>query len=652
MNTTKTILLIDDDPHIRHLIGLFLRRTDYHLISAGDGESGLRLIREKKPAAILLDRMLPGLSGDEVLRRLRHDPAYREVAQTPVIVLTALSGREVRQKTLELGANAYLTKPVTFDMLTNQLESVLYHYSLALPAEPSLTSDIYELLVENIHDLVFVLSASGQVMYINPRVQDMLGYPQTEMSQRYFSDFVYPDDVAVVQGVLSHIVETGELHQLEIRMLHKDNSLRYMELTGKRVARKDQYLIMGSARDVTVENDLRQSVRHYAENLQEMVERRTYELELAKSEITYLFQTISQVIAQSSIARKIEVICEALVRDRFYQQVVIEIYNTDNVLTHRTERGHIDANISPQRYRYPFYRQDETVLGYLEVYNPLIELSDEVQRMINLFVNVIALSIERAELESENEAIHKELVVKKLEADELSILKSEFMNNVGHEFRTPLAIIIGYLDVLTRGIGGKLNARQAQMVQVMRENADKLHRLIQDILDFSQIQLNGLSVAYEPCAVPQLILSATARVTNMAKQKNIALTYVYPHDLPEILLDPSKTARILHVLLDNAVKFTDPGGTVTLEAVHNQHEIRFRVKDSGHGIAEADREKIFEPFRQGDGSTIREHGGTGLGLSFAKHLTELLEGELSFTSVVGQGTTFEVAFPLRYAECS
>lgn len=271
----------------------------------------------------------------------------------------------------------------------------------------------------------------------------------------------------------------------------------------------------------------------------------------------------------------------------------------------------------------------------------------------------------RAELEGPRDIVHMEhafnsmmTVLEQRESElkdardaalETARAKAEFAAVVSHEIRTPLNGVLGMLNLLNE-IG--VPDRQREYLNVAINSGDALLALINDILDFSKIEAGKLELEAIDFALRECLEEVAALFAETAQTKNIELCLSIPPDLPDLIAgDVTRLRQILNNLLSNAIKFTDSGEVVLETSVSYDKEGRsmfeFRVTDTGIGIPEEAQNKIFESFRQADGSTTRKFGGTGLGLTICKQLIELLGGELRVDSVHGQGSSFSFCVALK-----
>jgi len=231
---------------------------------------------------------------------------------------------------------------------------------------------------------------------------------------------------------------------------------------------------------------------------------------------------------------------------------------------------------------------------------------------------------------------------------EVDRLKSEFLASMSHELRTPLNSIIGFAEVLLMGISGELPSDTLEDVQAIYDNGQHLLRIINDILDLAKIEAGTLALNPEPIQVTPLLEEIKTNNAGLLVNKPVEMVIKTETDLPEVQGDPLRLNQILNNLVSNAVKFTEKG-TITLSAFRDDGWLCIEVQDTGIGIQDSDIDKIFERFRQADGSSARRAEGAGLGLAITRHLVHMHGGSVSVRSQVGQGSTFTVRLPLHAA---
>ena len=246
----------------------------------------------------------------------------------------------------------------------------------------------------------------------------------------------------------------------------------------------------------------------------------------------------------------------------------------------------------------------------------------------------------------ENEKRKTELEKKRVdELRKIDQLKDEFLANTSHELRTPLNGIIGLAESLKDGVAGDLTKKAVDNLDMITNSGKRLSHLINDILDFSKLKNKDLVLAIKPVDLYSLAQVIIKLSEPLIDGKKISLINDIDKNVPLVDADENRLQQILHNLIGNAIKFTQKG-EIKLSASPKGKQLVITVSDSGIGIEREKFESIFNSFEQGDGSTIREYGGTGLGLSVTKQLVELHGGNIEVKSKVGKGSTFSFTLPL------
>jgi signal transduction histidine kinase len=253
------------------------------------------------------------------------------------------------------------------------------------------------------------------------------------------------------------------------------------------------------------------------------------------------------------------------------------------------------------------------------------------------------------ELTSANQQLNKELNLRmqtELELKAASEAKTMFMGNMSHELRTPLNAILGFSDIMKEQTFGPLGEKYADYAKDIHESGTHLLKLINELLDISRIETGHLTLTEEDFDLAISITACLNMLEAQAKERLLTLTSDIASTMPLLHGDQTRIMQILINITGNAIKFTPPGGVVSVKAFATpEGALQVSITDTGIGIAPADLERVFDAFAQVDNNLARAHEGAGLGLPLAKLLTERHDGTLDISSSPGQGTTVTIIFP-------
>ena len=230
---------------------------------------------------------------------------------------------------------------------------------------------------------------------------------------------------------------------------------------------------------------------------------------------------------------------------------------------------------------------------------------------------------------------------------QLDKMKSDFIATLSHEFRTPLTSINMSVDILNQEIMGPLNPRQKELIDSAREDCHRLTRLARELLLLSKLESGKIEIHNEELDVSSVIEFSLRPLLVQFQEKNVRLVKDIPDTIPRIVADEQQVSWVITNLVNNALKYTDGGGTVTIRVREEGGALLMQIEDTGRGIQPENLEKIFDKFVQVKGPSEEGPGGVGLGLAIAKEIVELYGGRIWAESTPGKGSTFSFVLPLR-----
>jgi signal transduction histidine kinase/DNA-binding response OmpR family regulator len=289
---------------------------------------------------------------------------------------------------------------------------------------------------------------------------------------------------------------------------------------------------------------------------------------------------------------------------------------------------------------------------------PLQEIQLQNQELLRTLDELRTRQDELLRLNGELEDTNRGVIALYAELDEKADhlrradeLKSRFLSNMSHEFRTPLNAIRALTHVLVQSGGGSLDAEQRLQIGYIRKAADELAELVDDLLDLAKVEAGKVVIRPTEFDVSTLFSSLRGMLRPLLVSESVSLVFEPASELPPIYTDEGKVSQILRNLISNALKFTEHGEVrVSAAPSSDGRAVTFAVADTGIGIAPEDQERIFQEFGQLDSRVQRKVRGTGLGLPLSRKLAELLGGTLTVTSAPGVGSTFSAQIPAHYVE--
>ncbi|KAI7260797.1 hypothetical protein KC345_g9970 [Hortaea werneckii] len=473
-----------------------------------------------------------------------------------------------------------------------------------LPAPPE---GLYRLIADNIRDIVYYATPGGICTYCSPSVAEVLGYTPEELIGRDLRGLVYPEDLAAMS-----IPQTLELPSVQLRILNASGEYVWIEFTLRSVEDSGGQCMLAVGRDVTqrknVEQKLQESVERYT-SLKKYNHDAIISLDLEGNIINGNEKAVQ--LTGYSIPELVGMSVGRIIGNHHLQDV-IGFWQPD---------GAAERNIDL------VWHKDGHSVEVLTTIAPIIINQDKVG-----FYIIVKDITEQ-----------KKLLIAKETAENTNRAKSEFLAMMSHEIRTPMNGVIGMTDLLLDL--SEPGSQQREYLEIIRQSGESLLNIINDILDLSKIEAGKTKLHEEPFVLQHCMDSALELLQLKAENKGLAIKVEVSPDVPEHLIgDGERLKQILINLVGNAVKFTHAGEIkVSVQRIAGSAAavtLQFTVADTGIGIPEDARSRLFEPFYQLDHFMSRKTEGSGLGLAISKQLVELMGGKIYLDTTAEQGATF------------
>lgn len=452
--------------------------------------------------------------------------------------------------------------------------------------------------------------------------------------------YVYPPDISELDNLMENGVFPSRPLRCEVRFVRKDKEIIWMELRGQMILNPEgcPVKIFGTTLDITERKRLDETLRQNEENLRIMEERVRIATEAAQVGIwDFDFESESLSLSNRAKAifgfRKDEAVDLEQLKDCLLpedkQKVLVGLENALDPLGSGSYQTNLRHTLPDGTVHWTMLRGQVLFTGNGPARKP--------SRFTGALLDI-----------SEQQKLQEDLKASKIAAEVANATKSEFLANMSHEIRTPLSAIIGFADLLEAS--EIKHPDQDEYLTIIRRNAHALMHIIDDILDLSKVEAGHLAIEILDVSLYQLIEEVLGIFQDKAKKKGIYLHHSIDASVPKLISsDPTRLRQILINLIGNAIKFTERGGVevdvVALPGPAANRRISIKVKDSGIGLTEVQKSKLFQPFSQADTSTTRRFGGTGLGLFLSKRLANALRGDIQVLDCEpNRGCTFEFAF--------
>jgi PAS domain S-box-containing protein len=476
---------------------------------------------------------------------------------------------------------------------------------------------LYRAVLQESLDGFLVVGADGRILEANEAYARLSGYAREELTGLRLHDLEAPESEGEIDERLATVLARGH-QRFDTQHRAKDGSLHHVEVSTQAASAEGPVFVF--VRDTS----LRHRHREDLGKLRSAVEQSANSIIITDTSGVIEYANPAASLSsgypvEELVGQRTSVFKSGEQDDDFYRELWLTVSSGE------TWHGEF-------RNR----RKDGALYWESATISPVFDNAGRIKRFVAIKEDITG----RRELE---ETLRDALKG----AETASRAKSEFLNIMSYELRTPLSTVLGFAELLSTT---PLDDSQTGYLQAIRDGGQRLLQILSDILDYSTLEKGRLQIERSPVGVTDLAESCHRKFEAAAREKGLTLGHVVEPGLPGVILgDGRRILQILGHLVGNAVKFTDRG-SVMLRIRPGMSEgrncITFCVEDTGPGISQEMVTSLFEPFTQGDSTITRRFGGAGLGLTLSRGLAEAMDGGITVSSEVGQGSTFVLALPL------
>ena len=508
----------------------------------------------------------------------------------------------------------------------------------------------------------------GQIVDVNPAFTQTFGYSAGEALELSVLDLAAPAE----RAALAERIRIGEPAPFELIGATKAGAPCYLEVSARQAPERAEWGML-ALRDVT---DRRQAEEEAGVLAFQYAADLTVVAEVARR----LPRTADAASARTAICEAALEVCDGAMA------VLMEPDGSGNLVSTAVAGAHPEPLMVPMAHtssataqvfasREPFFADLSTHGGVspqlveasglvTALWQPVLRdgdpvgvllvawdrhvtlISDRAAAVVGLFAAEAAVAIERVDILARLDELNTALA-QQVEALRLSDqFKSDFVSSVSHELRTPLASILGYTDILVNGEVGEMTPDQAEFLDIIDQNARRLLTLINDLLTLSGLESGRMVIRPEPVDLRELVRANVHMHAPAVVAHRQQLDVRVPDEPVTAVVDADRISQVLSNLVSNAIKFTPDEGSLRIELAVDGRDAVLHVGDSGIGISEADRERLFERFFRAGNAVEQAIPGTGLGLAICKGIVDAHAGHLWLESALGEGTTVTVRLPL------
>ena len=646
------VLLVDDDRSYYTMTSHILSRTneEYELDWVESYEEGKARILRQEHDVYLLDYFLGERNGLELLKEIMSTSVT-----APVIIMTGRDEPDIDLQVIQAGASDYIDKA---DLKPAILQRAIRH---ALERKRFLqqiksNQDSYRILLEEASDGIFIMNRAGELILVNARACEMLGYKESDLLGMSISKIMSPDEA--MEG---HQTISRKQKLTEREMIKADGTTVAVEISSRII---DGNQIQFIARDITERNANRRERERHIEQLtilrqidDELTEmlNTNYVLSLALDAAMRLSGAYAGFIGMKEDGEiKVSQVIGAY-KETPTQQSLKNYPLITQLL--RDEKPRLISDVSQEPdYIAMIDKTKAVMLLPLMSYERLVGITvvetdkperftEQIFDFIKIITARIAVAVENAQLYQIAQDQLAQLQDLYAKVSDLERLKTDMIRIAAHDLRNPVGVIVGYTQLLERELGEALNQKRKRYLTSIEGAAKRMEKITTDILSLERIE-NIQSDQRDTLDLGELVKEAFDELEAQAHLKNQTYQIIASEEALNVQGDSAQLGEAVNNLIGNAIKYTPESGQVKVTVIKEDNHAVFKVEDTGYGIQEAQQSSLFQPFFRARSQETADIDGTGLGLHLVKNIVERFDGTIIFSSVYGEGSTFGFKLPL------
>jgi len=490
--------------------------------------------------------------------------------------------------------------------------------------------EFFEALIENAMDAMVIINRDGAIRYKSPSIERVFGYKVGDDIGRSSFDFVHPDDMSNGSGVFAELLKKpGSTTHYEIRARHADGSWHTIEVVGKNLLDNPAIEgIVANFRDITERKRMQEALANSEEHFRALIENSLEAMAIVNREglLSFLSPSFERLLGY-----KLE---EHMGKNPFAFVHADDLPRVFSVFSDLAREPGVVAQSELRVWHKDGSLRIVEVVGQNLLHNPAVN---------GIVANIRDIT-ERKQAEEALKHLYQQERELRQQLEQEMKKRVEFTRAIAHELKTPLTSLLASSDLLASEIDTEPLQTLARNI---RQGALNLDSRINELLDLVRGEVGMLELKLEIVDLSQLLRDVADTMKPVASRRGQSLESMLPPSLPVVRADSVRLQQILANLLDNALKFTPPGGNVRLGAKRKDNDIVVEVRDTGRGISKDEQQSLFQPHHIPKGESSE---GLGLGLALCKMLVELHGGKIWVKSSIGRGSTFGFSLPLESAD--